>query len=114
MSLQYDQAIDDCDQAITIATQFGKSYLAIIYDTRGGIFEAKGQYDKAVINYNQAIAFNPNYSMAYFNKANLYKRLGQNSKATENYQKFLAIAPSVFSQEVSIAKQMLEVMKETK
>ena len=45
------------------------------------------QSEDAVISYNKAIQFDPEYTLAYYNRGNLFALLGQYSRAIEDYNK---------------------------
>ena len=58
------------------------------YSNRGlDYYDNKGQYDKAIEDYNRAIALDPNYASAYFNRGLAYEMLGNKSMAISDYRK---------------------------
>jgi tetratricopeptide (TPR) repeat protein len=46
---------------------------------------AKGQYERAIQDYDEAIRLRPNYAKAFNNRGNAYRKLGQNERAIEDY-----------------------------
>jgi tetratricopeptide (TPR) repeat protein len=64
------------------------------YLDRGFIYSQKGQYDKAISDYNKALEINPNYVEAYNNRANIYYKQGQYDKAISDYNKAIEINTS--------------------
>ena len=42
--------------------------LAIAYNNRGNAYKANGDLDRAIADYNQAIALDPKYALAYNNR----------------------------------------------
>ena len=50
-------------------------------------------YDKALIDYNKAIAIKPDYSNAYYRRAILYKKTGDYGKARADYDKATSLNP---------------------
>jgi|GEM_PF-3771313 len=56
------------------------------YLTIGNAYAHKGQYDKAIENYNKAIQLNPNLAEAYYNRGVAYKHKGQYDKAISDFQ----------------------------
>ena len=47
---------------------------AIAYWNRGGATSEKGDYDKAIADYTEAIRLDPNYALAYFNRGVAYEK----------------------------------------
>jgi Flp pilus assembly protein TadD len=52
-----------------------------------------GQYDKAINDFNKAIAMHPQYSFAYNNRGYSYEQLGQLSKAVEDFSQAIQLDP---------------------
>jgi len=48
-----------------------------VYWKRGNEYREKGQYDKAILDYNKAIEINPKYVDAYKERGIAYGRKGQ-------------------------------------
>jgi len=63
------------------------------YYNRGLVYQGKGQYDKAISDYNKAIAINPRDPEAYNNRGVAYKNKGKYSKAISDYNKAIKINP---------------------
>jgi tetratricopeptide (TPR) repeat protein len=60
---------------------------------RGHSYEANGQYDQAVSDYNRAIALKPDLAMAYEARANAYYKLRQYDWAITDYNRAIALMP---------------------
>ncbi len=45
---------------------------AVAYANRGNAYEKKGEYDRAIADYEQAIRLNPRYALAYSGRGNAY------------------------------------------
>jgi hypothetical protein len=50
--------------------------LAIAYNNRGGAVQIKGDCDRAIADYSEAIKIDPNYTVACSNRANLFEAKG--------------------------------------
>jgi tetratricopeptide (TPR) repeat protein len=61
--------------------------LAGAYTNRGDAYNHKGQYDRAIEDYNKAIQLNPNLAVAYNNRGVAYADKGQYGKAISDFQK---------------------------
>lgn len=61
----------------------------------GNEYKAKGDYSKAIENYDIAISLYPEYSTAYFNRAELYRQLGKTEEARKDYEKVVSLNPMV-------------------
>jgi tetratricopeptide (TPR) repeat protein len=61
-----DLQIDGCTGLINSGAQTRQS-LVIAYNIRGNAYTAKGEYDRAVQDYDQSIKLNPNYAKGFNN-----------------------------------------------
>ncbi|MGV8176905.1 MAG: AAA family ATPase [Candidatus Bilamarchaeaceae archaeon] len=64
------------------------------YYQLGNDYYEKGNYDKAIENYNMAILLNPIFSEAYFNRALSYYQLKNFEKSTADYTKAAELDPN--------------------
>ena len=69
---QYDRALADYDQAISLDPSF-----ALAYWNRGNVFNVKGHYDRAIREFDQAIKLNAGFSPAFFSRALAYQSKAQ-------------------------------------
>jgi tetratricopeptide (TPR) repeat protein len=65
----------------------------LAYLNRGMAFEKRGQMDKAIEDYDKAIALDPLYYEAYNNRGVLYGQAGSFDKAIEYFDKSIGINP---------------------
>ncbi len=69
------------------------SNLAIVYFDRGTAYLSKGDYDRAIADYTQAIAINPQDAEYYIARGYAYDRKGDHDHATADFSKAAAINP---------------------
>jgi tetratricopeptide (TPR) repeat protein len=65
------------------AHRLNPNYAAAFY-YRGAAYERKGQPDRAIEDYDQAIRLNPNYAEAFLNRGAVCNRKGQPDRAIED------------------------------
>jgi tetratricopeptide (TPR) repeat protein len=63
------------------------------YTNRGNAYDNKGQYDKAIADFNRALEISPKFAMAYNNRGNAYDSKGQYDKAISDFNKALELNP---------------------
>ena len=66
---------------------------ADVYYKRGEAWSIKGDYDRAIANYDKAIEINPIFVAAYNNRGNAYSKKGQHDQAISDYTKAIEISP---------------------
>jgi protein O-mannosyl-transferase len=65
-----------------------------VYMYRGMALEKAGKLERALDDYNQAIALDPSYSEAYDNRGLLYQKTGRVDNAIEDFSKSILLDPS--------------------
>lgn len=73
------------------------------HNNLGDVYGRAGDKEKALQEFQTAIALKPNYADAFHNLANTYRELGQNDKALENYQNALKYNPKLWQSYQNIA-----------
>ncbi|MFX0058637.1 MAG: tetratricopeptide repeat protein [Candidatus Hodarchaeota archaeon] len=119
---RYDDAINDCNDALKLDSTFIEAYFTIgiantlkgDFDTAintfkkaldlsknhakswnhmGIAYEKKGEPDKAIESYKQAVEVEPLYAEAFYNMANAYRTKKEYDRAIDNYIKATELDP---------------------
>ena len=64
------------------------------YYNRGRDYAAKGNYDRAIQDYNQALWSDPNFDAAYYSRGLAYAAKGNYDRAIQDYNQTLQLTPS--------------------
>src|SRR5215510_13623432 len=91
-STNSEMAINYCTQVIESGQLSGKGLAFAFYKRANGYYE-RGQYDRAIEDYNQAIRLNPNHANAFSNRGVAYGRKGDYDRAVENYDEAIRLNP---------------------
>ncbi|MEE8350834.1 MAG: tetratricopeptide repeat protein [Rhodospirillales bacterium] len=87
-----DIRIISCTRNIRSGRFTGRN-LAVAFTNRAFAYKRKGQWDKAIADYDEAIRLVPDLFFAFNNRGNAYYFKGQLDKAIENYDKALHLQP---------------------
>ena len=63
------------------------------YLKQGNEFFKKGDFDKAIVHYTEAIRFNRDYASAFYNRSKAYEKKGDFEKAREDYDQAIYLNP---------------------
>src|SRR5262252_6072131 len=88
-----DQRIDGCSAVIKAARDKGDK-LAEAFNNRGVGYRLKGNYDRAIADYNQAIKLNAKFAIAYNNRGVTYDKNGEYDRAILDYDQTIKLKPS--------------------
>src|SRR5262249_28158541 len=69
--------------------------LALAFNNRGIAYEQKGDLDRAIQDFDQAIKLKRNYVGALNNRANIYDRKGDVDRAIQDYSEAIRLNPKV-------------------
>ena len=86
----YDGLLNDSTRALDL----GHKSRANLFCLRGTGWAGKGNFDKALLDHDQAITLDPNYALAYNNRGNDYYRKGDMNRAMRDSDKSIALDPS--------------------
>jgi Tfp pilus assembly protein PilF len=89
-----DRRIRGCTQVIERGEQESRKNRATANYNRGLAYRRKGEVDRAIADYDEAIKLNPNYAIAYNNRGVAYEKKGDKEKAISDYREALKIDPS--------------------
>jgi tetratricopeptide (TPR) repeat protein len=92
-AVSVDQRIDGCSAVIKAGRDRGDK-LAEIFNNRGIAYRLKGEYDRAVQDYNQAIKLNAKFAAAFNNRGVAYDNKGDYDRAIADYDQAIKLKPS--------------------
>jgi lipoprotein NlpI len=81
-----------CTQSIKSGKWKGDNQ-AINYGNRGKAYEDKGDFDRAIVEYNQAISINPRNPTFYNNRGIAYRGKGDLDRAIADYSQAISLNP---------------------
>lgn len=88
-----DEAIAACTRAIQ-SGQLSQVNLATTYNNRGVEWRQKGEFEKAMADYDEALRINPSYIRAYANRAGLWIAKRQYDKAIDDFRQAFRLNPT--------------------
>lgn len=88
----FGEAIHLLSRAINSAG-LGEESLAYVYNNRGIVYRLKGNYDRAIADYTEAINLMPDFASAYSNRGLANSKKGQYDLAIEDFNRAIDLAP---------------------
>jgi tetratricopeptide (TPR) repeat protein len=88
-----DAAINYCTQAMESGQISGKA-LAFVFFRRGDAYNQKGDYDRAIHDYNEATRLDSSHANAFSNRGAAYARKGDYDRAIESYDEAIRLNPN--------------------
>jgi tetratricopeptide (TPR) repeat protein len=85
-------SLDHCDAALKDRTLFKKDRIATLIN-RGILFNHRGDYTAAIVDFEAALALDPEASAAYVNRGNTYFSTQQFDLAIDDYSTSLQMNP---------------------
>jgi tetratricopeptide (TPR) repeat protein/predicted aspartyl protease len=87
---ELDGALSDCDRAVRTY-----AYKDMALDSRGLVHLRRGEYDRAVADYNAALAINPKIAWSYYGRGLAELKTGETAKSTADFAAAHALAPNL-------------------
>src|SRR6266702_6208100 len=84
------QRIDACSAVIKAGRDKGDK-LAEAFNNRGGAYRLKGDYDRAIADYAQAIKLNAKFAAAFVNRGVAYDKKGEFDRAIQDYDQSIKL-----------------------
>ena len=72
----------------------GTTALAIAYNNRGNAYTAKGDYDRAIQDFDQSIKLNRTYTKPFNNRGVAYLRKGEYDLAIKAFDEAIKLSPN--------------------
>jgi tetratricopeptide (TPR) repeat protein len=85
-----DIVISGCS-AVIEARQEGSRRLAMAFNNRGVAHRLKGEYDRALEDFREAILLDPNFANAYHNRGVIYGLKGDYDRAIRDYAEAISL-----------------------
>lgn len=87
------QRIEGCSSVIKSVRDIGENH-AEVFNNRGMAYRAKGELDRAIQDYSQAIKLNGKLALLYNNRGVAYDRKSEFDRAIQDYEQALKLKPS--------------------
>ena len=91
--ISLDLRISGCTTVIQSGKE-PKNNLVIAFNNRGTAYSDKGQHDRAIEDYDQAIKLNPKLAIAFFNRGTAYSDKGRHERAIQDFDQAIKLDPS--------------------
>lgn len=87
----YDEAIRQYTKALPNAKS--KEWVSTVYRSRGQAYHAKGDYDQALTDFDNAISVHPSSAWVYSLRASTYRAKREYARAKADHNKAIALEP---------------------
>ena len=103
-----DQRIDGCSAVIKAGREKGEK-LAEAFNNRGIAYRLKGDHERAIADYSQAIKLNAKFAAAHNNRGVAYDHRGEYDRAIADYDQALKLAPSAYDRAIDDYNQAIKL-----
>jgi tetratricopeptide (TPR) repeat protein len=83
-------AFDLCTRAIQSGALSG-SGLAVTFNNRGNAYQSKGDYQRAIQDYDEAIRIDPEAALAFNNRGSAFQHMGNYDRAIQDYDQAIRL-----------------------
>jgi tetratricopeptide (TPR) repeat protein len=90
-----EQRIAACTAIINNGKETGDR-LSVAYNNRGAAYVDKGEFDRSIPDFDEAIRLSPNDTDAYYNRAGVFIRKAELERAIKDYDRVIALKPDDF------------------
>ena len=94
--VEWDRQIKYCTALIESGKETPQG-MAVAYCNRGNAWSAKGDLDRAITDYSEAIRVDPKYARAYYNLGYAWQAEGDLDRAIANYSEAIKLDPKSIS-----------------
>ena len=86
-------AFELCTRAIQSGALSGAG-LAVTFNNRGNAYQSKGEYQRAIQDYDEALRIDPDSALAFNNRASAFQHMGNYDRAIQDYNHAIRLDPS--------------------
>jgi len=87
-----DVAVESCSRAIA-SGRLPSSKLAVALYNRGIAYQERGDFDRAIADFDRAIELRPDTSKAFYNRAISYLRKGEFERSVKDFDRVVQLTP---------------------
>ncbi len=88
-----DRSIAGCTRVLERGASETSKYRAVAFYNRGYAYDEKGDLDRAIADYDQAIQLNPKDALAFNNRGWAYERKGDHDRAIADFDHAIRLNP---------------------
>ena len=88
-----DERISACTRIIALARRAGRSIPLAYYNRANAYYDDKGDYDRAIADYDQVIRLDPKHALAYSYRGSAYRHKGEYDRAIADFDQAIKLDP---------------------
>src|SRR3954451_17544471 len=89
----WDRRIAGCTEVLGRGQSETQANRAIAYSNRSGAYRLKGEHDRAIADYDEAIRLNPDQAFTYANRGAAYRLKGEYDRAIADLSEAIRLKP---------------------